>query len=69
MRFAFTPFGGGRRVCPGQQLALFELKVALARMATRLSFSPPAHATRPVVVAHGMVQQCLGNFVTVTRRG
>ena len=67
--FAFIPFGGGRRVCPGQQLALFEIKVALARMASRLSFSPSKDAQKPVIHAHGMVQQCLNNVIAVAKRG
>ncbi len=41
--YAFFPFGGGSRRCMGMSLALFETKVALARLLTTHSFT---HASR-----------------------
>jgi cytochrome P450 len=35
-RFAYFPFGGGRRVCVGREFALIQLTLALARFAQRL---------------------------------
>lgn len=37
-RFAYLPFGGGRRVCVGREFALVQLNLALARLAQRVSF-------------------------------
>jgi cytochrome P450 len=37
-RFAYLPFGGGRRVCVGREFALVQLKLALARLAQRVRF-------------------------------
>lgn len=39
-RFAYLPFGGGRRVCIGNQFALMEGQIILATLAGRLEFSP-----------------------------
>ena len=36
-RFAFLPFGGGPRVCLGEQYALTEMQLILARLAQRLA--------------------------------
>lgn len=35
-RFAYFPFGGGPRVCPGAHFSLVEAKVALAHLLTRM---------------------------------
>jgi len=35
-RFAYFPFGGGRRVCVGREFALLELTLAIARLAQRV---------------------------------
>jgi cytochrome P450 len=37
-RFAYFPFGGGRRVCVGRDFALLELTLMLARLAQRVRF-------------------------------
>ena len=78
--YAFVPFGGGRRACPGRLLAVLELKVAVARLVAMLKFTPhqsnhvnvdgtvgciPWH---PSIQAYGMVQQCLDNKIRISRR-
>ncbi|CAF1041887.1 unnamed protein product [Rotaria magnacalcarata] len=35
--YAYMPFGGGHRACIGQDLALFELKIAIARLMQRIT--------------------------------
>lgn len=37
-RFAYLPFGGGRRVCIGREFALVQLNLALARLTQSASF-------------------------------
>jgi cytochrome P450 len=37
-RFAYLPFGGGRRVCVGREFALVQLNLALARLVQRTRF-------------------------------
>jgi cytochrome P450 len=37
-RFAYFPFGGGRRVCVGRDFALLELTLMVARLAQRVRF-------------------------------
>jgi cytochrome P450 len=37
-RFAYLPFGGGRRVCVGREFALVQLNLALARLVQRARF-------------------------------
>jgi cytochrome P450 len=37
-RFAYLPFGGGRRVCIGREFALVQLNLALARLLQRVCF-------------------------------
>jgi cytochrome P450 len=37
-RFAFFPFGGGRRICVGRDFALLELTLMVARLAQRVRF-------------------------------
>ena len=39
-RFAYLPFGGGRRVCIGNQFALMEGQIILATLAGRFEFQP-----------------------------
>jgi cytochrome P450 len=36
--FAFAPFGGGHRICAGQDLARLELKVIISRLMLRVTF-------------------------------
>lgn len=35
------PFGSGHRACAGQDLALFELKIAITRLMQRVTFEDP----------------------------
>ncbi|CAF3475086.1 unnamed protein product [Rotaria sp. Silwood1] len=35
--YAYMPFGGGHRICIGQDLALFEFKIAIARFMQRIT--------------------------------
>lgn len=39
-RYASLPFGVGRRACPGQRLAVLEMKLALAALLERFRFTP-----------------------------
>ena len=63
---SMVPFGAGRRQCPGYGLSPFEIKVALSRLVRRFKFATPHDMPRPEIKAHGMVQQCLNNYVIVT---
>ena len=38
---AYLPFGGGHRACPGQELAIFDLKIAITRLMQRVTFEDP----------------------------
>jgi cytochrome P450 len=40
-QYAYMPFGGGHRACAGQDLAFFELKVAITRLMQRVTFEDP----------------------------
>jgi cytochrome P450 len=40
-QYVYMPFGGGHRACAGQDLAFFELKVAIARLMQRVTFEDP----------------------------
>lgn len=47
-RFAYFPFGGGPRLCIGNNFALMEMQVVVAMMVTRFRFTlVPGH---PVVL-------------------
>ena len=37
-RYAYVPFGGGQRICIGQQFAMMEATLALATLAQRFTF-------------------------------
>ncbi|CAF3865447.1 unnamed protein product [Rotaria sordida] len=51
--YAFLPFGNGHRQCVGRDLALFEIKVILARMLQQVTFGDGG----PEVNAGGFVQK------------
>jgi cytochrome P450 len=40
-QYAYMPFGGGHRACAGQELAFFELKIAVIRLMQRVTFEDP----------------------------
>ena len=50
-RFAYLPFGGGPRVCLGDQYALVEMQLVLARLAQRVELTP-APGCRVEAAAH-----------------
>ncbi|CAF0790335.1 unnamed protein product [Adineta steineri] len=43
-QYVYLPFGGGHRACIGQDLAFFELKIAVVRLMQRVSFEDPGDA-------------------------
>lgn len=61
---AFIPFqNGGRRVCMGQQMALFEVKSALAMIVPRYRFEcDPSHA----VIRFPNITLCAKNGIMLT---
>jgi cytochrome P450 len=47
--YAFIPFGGGPRLCIGNNFALMEMKLILARMVNRYEFNlAPGQEVRPL---------------------
>jgi cytochrome P450 len=63
------PFGGGRRICPGYQLAPAEIKIAVASLVRQFEFAippPSEHSKGAMIVAHGMVEQVRDNYVLAT---
>ncbi|CAF4366868.1 unnamed protein product, partial [Rotaria magnacalcarata] len=50
---AYMPFGGGHRACAGQELALLELKVLVARLMQRVTFIDPGNEANN---SGGMIQ-------------
>ena len=42
-QYAYMPFGGGHRACAGQDLAFFELKIAITRLMQRVTFEDPGN--------------------------
>jgi cytochrome P450 len=67
-REKFFPFGAGRRICPGASLAPFEIKVVLACLIRQFEFLEPGiEYPVPSIRAHGMVQQCLNNYVRIKK--
>jgi cytochrome P450 len=62
-RYAYFPFGGGRRVCIGQRLAMLECTLVLARVAQRVRF---ALAGEPVSYVCGCLPGGFGPRMRVT---
>jgi cytochrome P450 len=49
-RYAYVPFGGGPRLCMGNQFALMETQIILAKVAQRYQLrSVPGHAVEPSI--------------------
>ncbi|CAF2181970.1 unnamed protein product [Rotaria magnacalcarata] len=61
---AYMPFGGGHRACAGQDLALLELKVLVARLMQRVTFIDPGNEANN---SGGMIQRitCYPKHVAV----
>mmetsp|Transcript_22572 Transcript_22572/g.27619 ORF Transcript_22572/g.27619 Transcript_22572/m.27619 type:complete len:368 (+) Transcript_22572:66-1169(+) len=70
--FAFVPFGGGNRVCPGQTLAQFEFKTILSTLVEHFHFSPVKSPEpkgdyhQPTIKSCGMFQDCVDNLLHIT---
>ncbi|MCB9947650.1 MAG: cytochrome P450 [Rhodospirillaceae bacterium] len=45
-KFAYIPFGGGQRTCPGGHFAMAEMSLALARVLLRLELAPATEKPR-----------------------
>ncbi len=60
-RYAWFPFGGGQRMCIGNNFALMEMQIVLALLCTKFNFSVPANfelELEPLVTLrpkHGMM--------------
>mmetsp|Transcript_6698 Transcript_6698/g.7645 ORF Transcript_6698/g.7645 Transcript_6698/m.7645 type:complete len:370 (+) Transcript_6698:3-1112(+) len=67
--YAFVPFGGGNRVCPGQTLALFEFKTILYTFIERFRFNlvqTGGVQHEPTISSCGMFQDCVDNRLLIT---
>ncbi|THU57066.1 hypothetical protein C4D60_Mb11t23850 [Musa balbisiana] len=50
--FQFTPFGAGRRICPGMNFAIASLELALANLIYHFDWELPRGLTTPTCVPH-----------------
>jgi cytochrome P450 len=66
-RFAFFPFAGGPRACPGAPLAMLEAKMVLATLLPKLQFQL-LHAEPPALVAGFALRPRDGVPVTIRHR-
>ena len=57
----FVPFGIGKRVCPGESLAVSELFIFFVMLVQRLKFEPPVANPLPDV------KQYFGGFTTIPK--
>lgn len=53
--FELTPFGGGRRMCPGAAFALQVIHLTLANFLHRFQLSPPSEAPIDMSASSGIV--------------
>lgn len=65
---AWMPFGGGRRLCLGAQLAMLELRVVIREVLDRLELRPVTPAPEPAVVERVTLAPALGTRVVATSR-
>ncbi|KAJ3347585.1 Cytochrome P450 3A4 [Entophlyctis luteolus] len=65
--FAYITFGYGSRKCPGESLAMTEMKIVLANMCYRYQFALPDPET-PLEIRETLVLECLDLPIIFKRR-